>query len=171
MYRMKYLIVVLCVLGGFGGHLSAQVTARQVIATTGGLGQGSGNTTASFTVGQPVAGTLSGTFTMTQGFQQPDRRDIAVITSVEEAVEVSFRIFPNPATDFVNVRVSTEQAGALGLQAQVFSLQGQAVSGPVTLTNSAEQRISLEALTAGTYVLRFVSSTGEMVHQEPFIKR
>ena len=52
--------------------LQAQSISRQLVATAGGVATGSTGS-ISFSIGEPVIGTVTGGgFTLTQGFQQPE---------------------------------------------------------------------------------------------------
>jgi len=81
--------------------MHAQVT----ITTAGGNASGSGGS-SSFTVGQLVYTTNSGTTgTVAQGVQQP--YEISIIDGVEEANEIALStvVYPNPTTDLLTLKM------------------------------------------------------------------
>lgn len=82
-------------------YTQAQVT----VTTTGGNASGSGGS-SSFTVGQLVYTTNTGTAgTVAQGVQQP--YEISIIEGVEEAKEIvlSVMVYPNPTTDLLTLKI------------------------------------------------------------------
>ncbi len=87
--------------------------AQVAITTAGGNASGSGGL-SSFTVGQLVYTTNTGTTgTVAQGVQQP--YEISIIDGVEEAKEIalSAMVYPNPATDLLMLKVGTFSGGNL----------------------------------------------------------
>jgi len=75
----------------------------------------------------------------------------------------AFSLFPNPASDWVNIRSAHGfQVDALRL----FSIDGRAV--PIR-TQDANQRLSLEGLPPGAYLLQIVS--GKAAVQKRIIKQ
>ena len=83
------------------------VVGRKVIAS-GGDTKPMGNLFISFTIGEPVAGTVSGDNRIfTQGFQQPDTIK-RIIPDANEDIpkeQISAKVFPNPAKDELVVEV------------------------------------------------------------------
>ncbi len=79
------------------------------------------------------------------------------LTSVEET-EVEFNIFPNPASDELNVQITQPAQFDLD-KIEVVSLQGQLllVERPQNLVS----KLNINSLTAGTYLVRLVGSNGE----------
>lgn len=80
--------------------------AQEAVTTAGGNAMGSGGSSA-FTIGQLVYTTSTGTTgTVAQGVQQP--YEISIIDGVEEAKEIalSTMVYPNPATDFLMLKVA-----------------------------------------------------------------
>ncbi|GAB3492649.1 hypothetical protein GCM10027341_07000 [Spirosoma knui] len=87
--------------------------------------------------------------------QQSDSRQI-VILAVDEPVVNQLSIWPNPATDQVQVRVAHGRPGSLAT-ADLLTLTGQVVLAPVALVRSAnalEATLSLEHIPAGIYLVR-----------------
>ena len=102
--RKKLLFVVALSFMLVGMH------AQEAVSSSGGSFSTATNS-ASWTVGQPVAGTLEGsTHTLMQGFQQ----NYMTITSVEDEAltDMSIKAFPNPSHNYVNIRFEEVQLDA-----------------------------------------------------------
>ena len=92
----------------FLGYIPEVMKAQEAIPATGGSASGNGGT-ASYTVGQVVFTTNSGTIgSVAQGVQQPF--EISVVTVIEEAKDISlnFMVYPNPTTDFLIIKIKGE---------------------------------------------------------------
>ncbi len=115
--RNLSLVFLLC----FGlSNLQAQLT----IPSTGGEASGGGGS-ASYTVGQIVYTTNSGTNgdSVAQGVQQPC--EISIILEIPEAKDINLSVsaYPNPTTNFITVRV--ENYETTNLQYMIFDLNGK----------------------------------------------
>ena len=83
-------------------HFSNVAKTQSLYQTVIGSG-GSDNSQLSWTIGEPVASTISdGNVTLTQGFQQPTFVITNVSTVPVYGVEVS--LYPNPATNYVVIK-------------------------------------------------------------------
>ena len=82
-----------------------------------------GNLFISFTIGEPVAGTVSGnTLILNQGFQQSDLT-IRVATEEIPQEQISAKVFPNPAKDELVVEVDNATESELTLS--LYNMSGQ----------------------------------------------
>ena len=98
---MKKLLLILAFFGLMLSFLSAQTLSRQVIGSTG-----SANEQLSSTTGETVVNTaVSGTFILTQGFQQPDNTTVGIRQPIE--VVVSYNLYPNPALDLITLELNS----------------------------------------------------------------
>ncbi len=87
-------------------------------------------------------------------------------TASEAGVAASpFRVFPNPATDAVSVRLGPVGEGVVS----VYSVLGREVRR-VALAHGQDTTITVADLAAGTYLVRAVVD-GRVVGQEVFVKR
>jgi len=78
--------------------------------------------------------------------------DLSSIVSIDEFVQANFKVFPNPAADFVTVQLSE------GLELEkvnVYSTSGRLVKSENTSV------ISLEELATGSYFLEVITSQGK----------
>lgn len=151
------------------GLLPAQVSLeRQVIGVTGGYAD-TPNLKISDTVGETAVSTvISGTVILTQGFQQPGENEI---TDLEEAIELSYKMYPNPTSDLLTVEVSLDQP--LDIQVQIFDLSGRAfpeLSQTLSSYGSSEARLSLAHLPTGIYLLSLRGTDGQILATEQIQK-
>lgn len=118
---MKNIITSICFC--FAMASQAQSISNNVIAS-GGTTLTSGNVTLEYTVGETFTNTLSSTNnSITQGFHQPNilvarmasneaknESEIGNETAdkqiTDNSIAFHFDVYPNPATDFVNVRIN-----------------------------------------------------------------
>ena len=109
----------------------------------------------SFTVGEisMVETFFANNHFLTQGFQQPVVQAIAV-TDAEDFIE-EFLVFPNPASDHINVRYRLRFPGRITLQ--MVNLNGVEVIPPYEDRYTGglkEEMMPLESVSQGMYVLR-----------------
>jgi len=108
--RLKLSAILLLGLGLTG------LQAQETIPATGGNATGSGGS-ASYSVGQVVYTTNTGTNgSVAQGVQQPF--EISVVTGIEQTkgINLSVSAYPNPATDFLMLKVENYDNGNLSYQ-------------------------------------------------------
>lgn len=161
---MKYTTIISCglfMMLGLG-LLSAQVSIeRQVIGVTGGFSD-TPTLKISDTVGETAVSTvISGTVILTQGFQQPGENEI---TELEETIELSYKMYPNPTSDWLTVEISLDQP--MDIQVQIFDLSGRAfpeLSQTLGSYGSSEARLSLAHLPTGIYLLSLTSTDGQVL--------
>jgi hypothetical protein len=98
--------------------------AQTAVPATGGHASGSGGT-VNYSVGQVVYTTNTGgsNGTVAQGVQQPF--EISVVTGLVEAkgINLSVSAYPNPTTDFLNLKV--ENYNNTNLSYQLFDISGK----------------------------------------------
>lgn len=99
------------------------VTAQEAVIAAGGDASGSGGTVA-YSVGQLVYTTYTGTVgTAAQGVQQAF--EISVVSSLKEIKDITLTVsaYPNPTTDFLNLKV--ENFNNQNLSYQLFDISGK----------------------------------------------
>lgn len=148
--RMKRLLFVvitsLSVLSVFGQK-------QEVIASAGGFNTASG-ISISWTLGEtivPQFRSQDGSIILTHGFQQQ-----LIITTVEELLDalVSVTIFPNPASEIVNIEFEEPVDGEINLI--LLNSQGQLVKTGVIESTTVSQQLNLQDLPAGIYYLKLI---------------
>jgi len=147
-----------------GGWLHAQITLdRQVISSTGQLAT-VGNITVSSSVGETVVETvMSGSLTLTQGFQQPESSEA---TSIQfgEAIKLDYTIAPNPTRDEIRVRISAPRPVVLRIR--LLDMRGRELSiaeSTLRVEGTASKTIDLSSLAEGIYQLVLIQDTGEIL--------
>jgi len=152
---MKHKKVKLSVLL-LGIGLTAQ--AQQAITTTGGNASSSGGS-ISYSVGQIVYKTNSGSIgSVAQGVQQP--YEISVVSGLEEAkgINLVLSAYPNPATDYVILKV--ENYKTENLTYQLYAISGKLLL--IQKVSSAETPILMETLANGSYFLKVSNNKTEL---------
>lgn len=140
--------------------------ALQVISASGQSGT-QGGLTFTYTVGEPVVTTLSGTSRIvTQGFHQPELGIVAVHDL--DLLEWNIEVFPNPTADVLTVRFSDEQGSAL--RATVFNLLGEVMLSGQQLTQPDGSRLDCSAWQPGVYLLQLQDPTTSGVAFVRFIR-
>ena len=146
----------------FAWSSQAQVTLERQVIASGGASQAAGNLELSSTIGETATTTLtSGSFILTQGFQQGDLG----ATSVEDLLEIAvdYKIFPNPAQELLNVELTTDHPAEI--QVDLYDLNGKALGMSHTFRATGTQRTSfpLTRLSEGVYILNFRDATGKIL--------
>ena len=154
---MKRVILSLCWVW-MVSLLNAQNTDRTVIAAGGN----SITTTAlqvNWTIGESMttARTIEALH-VTQGYQQSEVV-AELTTTTPEAVELQLDVYPNPATELLNVRWNDPQAT---LRFRLIDMKGQTVKSGASDGNSL-MSIPVTDIAAGTYSLVATASTGMKV--------
>ena len=140
-----------------GLGLTAQ--AQQATTATGGNASGSGGTVA-YSVGQVVYTTNKGgsNGTVVQGVQQPF--EISVVTGIEEAKGINLAVsaYPNPTTDFLNLKV--ENYDNTNLSYQLFDISGKLLESKKITGNQTS--IVMSNLVPATYFVKVTESNKEV---------
>lgn len=134
--------------------LYAQVT----VTTTGGNASGSGGT-SSYTVGQLGYTTNSGTTgSVAQGVQQPF--EISIVEGVEEAkeIELSCLLFPNPTSDFVNLKLNSFKVE--NIIYQIFDFNGKLLESKTI--EGGETSIEMKKYADAVYFLKVFQGDKEL---------
>lgn len=142
-----------------------RLSAQQVISSGGTHAKGSG-IALSWTVGEPVIGTLTnGSYILTQGFHQSRLSS----TSIDEipAPGLSVTVYPNPTSYVLNIRV--DEGDYSQLQYSLYSLDGK-----VLMTNKLTKdltQVKLQKFSTGNYFLRISQKKGENVRTFKVVKQ
>jgi len=126
--------------------------AQQAVLSSGGeISSAAG--TISYSIGQVMYNHIEGEVgSLNQGVQQPQSFTIVGIEDPQE--ETSWRLFPNPADQFVNIQLSGRSPfDATHLYvARLYDMKGNLVTEK-TLYNEVNQ-ISLQKCTDATYIVQ-----------------
>jgi hypothetical protein len=128
--------------------------AQNAIPASGGNAAGSGGS-VSYTVGQVVYTTNAGTNgSASQGVQQP--YEISIVTAVNAVNDISLEIvvYPNPATDFVKLKI--ENYDVQNLRYQLYDISGSLLQDNKVEGN--ETSIFMSNYVSATYFLKVTDS-------------
>lgn len=152
--------------------LSAQSLERQVLGTIGGYWEGS-QVHLSYTGGEVATETLSGTITLTQGFQQTTEDEITAIDPIK-LIAVDYRLFPNPTAGPTHLVLSSDQP--LQLHWALVDGLGRTLrqsATPVSLIGGQESEVGLDLsdLPAGIYHVLLRPENGPPIRAFQVVKR
>jgi len=133
--------------------LSAASQKQEVIASAGGYNVATG-ISISWTLGETIIPTFTsqdGTIVLTHGFQQQ-----LIITTVEETLEtmVTVTVFPNPASEIVNIEFEQPVDGEIKLV--LLNSQGKFVRTDVIEAATVIKQINLQEFPSGIYYLKLI---------------
>jgi hypothetical protein len=135
-----------------GVSVGAQQIKQEVIASAGGynVSSGANQISISWTLGQTIVPTFSaGGLTLSHGFQ-----GTLIISTVEENIlnPVQVVIFPNPASEIINIRFETPTDGEISLL--LLDAQGKLVKTEKIEAATTNKEINMQDLPSGIYYLR-----------------
>jgi hypothetical protein len=134
--------------------LSANSQVKQeVIASAGGYNTATG-ISLSWTLGEtiiPAFTSSNGDIVLTHGFQQQ-----LIVTTVEENIDIPIevKIYPNPASDVVNIGFETAVESVIGIT--ILDSHGRLVKTDKVEATMTEKQINMQDLPAGIYYLRLI---------------
>jgi hypothetical protein len=141
----KSILTVILVFAGFA--LYGQQISSDVIASSGDNFTSSSGISLSFSIGECVTETFSGsTVILSQGFQQGYYEVVSL--SVNENIQVDMNVFPLPATDFITIE--------LGEQGEKYYAEIYDINGRIVLSEeltSESTNLNLMNFSLGTYIL------------------
>ena len=151
--KLKLSVVLLISLGITG------LKAQEVILPAGGNASGSGGSSVSYSIGQIVYTTHTGTNgSEAQGVQQP--YEISVVIGIPEAngINLSVTAYPNPTSDYLTLEVGNYDSA--NLQYLIFDVSGKLLQtidaqGPTT-------QIEIRALAPGNYFVKVLDNKEEI---------
>ncbi len=150
--KIKLFAVLLLGLGLTG------LQAQQAIPSAGGDAFGSGGS-ASYSFGQVAFYTHGGATGMeAQGVQQP--YEIFVVLGLDHAsgINLSLTAYPNPTTDFLNLRVEYDTHPDLSYQ--LFDINGKLLDNRPIKGN--ETSIAMSHYSSGTYLIKVIQNNQEV---------
>ena len=149
--KIKKLLIATLLLGAF------QAQAQEAVATAGGNASGT-NENVSYTVGQVVYTTNTGTTgSVAQGVQQPF--EIQTVLGAENFnINLQLAVYPNPTTNWLQLEVRNTDFANLSYQ--LFDLNGKMIlNEKITAETSS---IQMERLPAAIFLLKVVSNNKEV---------
>ncbi|MBL7778641.1 MAG: T9SS type A sorting domain-containing protein [Chitinophagales bacterium] len=150
----KFLLLTALLLSG--ALARSQSLSPTVVASNGKQLTGPG-IQLSYTVGEVAVTTkIAGASTLTQGFHQSYKNAVG-IAMVETPVSIT--VFPNPATNYVQVKMEGSLAQSIIIR--LYSLSGQLVKEESSFTPGLTT-VDVTELTAGVYLLQVADHNGNL---------
>jgi hypothetical protein len=141
---MKNTTLVACLL-----FTTQLIYSQETIPVSGGEATGSGGS-LSYSVGQIMYTTSTGSGTVSQGVQQVEI-DLFTLSNPElTTVNLTAVTYPNPTSDYVVLAIN--DASLTNLNYALYNLEGRAVTKG--LTTQSNTQINMQSLAIGTYVLK-----------------
>ena len=139
--------------------LNGQQLSHQVLVPCAGITT-AGSLNYSHTIGETAVEVVEGSgFVLTQGFQQPAIK----LTVVPPHEGTGVDVYPNPATDFVNIRLFGD--AARNFRIEMINITGRIVSS-MTLDFITKyyhiQQLDVSRLTNGFYFVRITSDDSKI---------
>jgi hypothetical protein len=135
-------------------NLQSQTTVN----TAGGDGSGSGGS-VSFSVGQPIYQTRTGTNgSAAEGVQQP--YEISVLSSSDEVLGINIVVqaYPNPTADFLTINVFDYEIS--NLTYQLYDIQGKLIQNEQIV--SSQTNVVMSNLVSATYIIKVMQKNKEL---------
>ena len=148
----KKILVLLLLAGSF-----LTTMAQHATLSAGGEASGSGGT-SSYSIGQMVYTTNSGvTGSISQGVQQPFI--IEAITGLDElGISLNLIAYPNPTTDFVQLKVESEML--TDIRYQLYNMQGKMLRSNKLI--EIQTGIDMTSLSPATYILKVIQKNTDI---------
>jgi hypothetical protein len=130
------------------------ILAQEAVPASGGNASGGGGT-VSYSVGQVVYTTNTGTSgSVAQGVQQPF--EISIVTGIENSmkIDLSCTVYPNPATTYLTLKV--ENIHNENLTYQLYDISGKLLENKKV--ESDETTIYMSHRPVATYLLKVVQT-------------
>jgi len=148
----------------------AQTADRQVYSSTGGSYSGAA-LSADYTCGEAAtASGSSGSFILSQGFQQPTPNGTGIPDP--DPATVNWQLYPNPADQRITLELNSSFPATLrlslsGVNGQTLQREAELLS----LTGSLKKEIDISGLPGGIYFLLLHNSEGRLVQRIKFQKQ
>jgi hypothetical protein len=160
---MKKLLMIFILAFGFSiGY--CQSLKPEVIATAGSY-FANANNSVSWTIGECIPETFSnGANKLTQGFQQGIYDIKTAVDNTDNRMKIT--VFPNPATDFVNLEILAQDNNDCYFQ--LFDSNGKCLKNEKII--SVRSQIDLIGFARNTYILNVFSTDQKLLKSFKIIK-
>ncbi|MCP4439821.1 MAG: T9SS type A sorting domain-containing protein [Aureispira sp.] len=134
---------------------------RTVIGSAGFAENVAGPKTLGASIGEPlVQGGISGTYELTEGFQQ-ESITITAVENIPEEVSMDVKLYPVPTKGLLNIDFGELNSDELAIN--VYSVDGQELPLTVNNVSNTVQQLDLSPFNNGMYLIRIVDlNTGNM---------
>jgi hypothetical protein len=154
---------ILILIAVFIALSSGAQVKQEVIASAGGYNV-NGGVSISWTLGETIIPTFqNGNLILTNGFQSQ-----LIVTAVEENLDVpvNIKVFPNPASEIVNIQFDTPVDGEIVVY--LLDSQGRLVKRDLIEPSMAQKQLNLQDIAAGIYYIKLVK--GKLVNVYKVVK-
>lgn len=132
------------------------IYSQEIIPASGGEATGSGGS-SSYSVGQLVYTTNTGSGTVTQGVQQSI--ELFTLSNPElTTVNLTAVTYPNPTSDYITLKISDSALDNLSYK--LIDVNGKVIANG-SITN-ADTQISMQSLALGMYILKVNQNNQEL---------
>lgn len=137
----------------------------QLYGVGGGYGETSNGNSLSYSIGETMVSTTSNfNQTLTQGFQQ---NSFKAVVGIVEVIDEKFIVntFPNPTTDYLNIKVSAQNPKIeIGdFQLEMMDLVGNKIAIEQNFTDEQTVKIDLRYLSSGIYIINLRTATSNKI--------
>ena len=155
----------------FAFSANAQVNIdNQAVSNAGDYYSGTWGSLQVNIAGEPVIETISGgNATFTQGFEQPKFKGVGIVSLPANAPSIN--LYPNPASNEVNIAFNLPNAGKLAFR--LFDMAGRELNGYVKPTQAGQQTevINLDNVSQGLYMLNIIFDGADKTKSFSVVKR
>lgn len=165
----SFLVIGLFVLSALNANAQINID-NQAVSNAGAYYTGSWGSLQVNIAGEPVIETLSGgSFVFTQGFEQPPLKGVGIISLPANAPSIN--LYPNPASNQVNIAFNLPNAGKLSFR--LFDMAGRELNGFVKETQSGQQTevMNLDNVSQGLYMLNILFDGADNTKSFSVVKR
>lgn len=136
----------------FKGNSQTTKNIMQTIITTGNDATGSSGSVA-YSIGQVIYTYIGeSVYTVAQGIQQQVKNANLEIPEVPVEAKAEIVVYPNPTTDYVNIKLKDLEATNDKRFYQLYDIQGKLLKQ--SAISDAETEVSLSGLRTSIYILR-----------------
>ena len=142
----------------------SQSNSPEVISTTGNYFENE-NASLSFTIGEPIIETLSGSdLIITQGFQQSKYEITPVIDILGDDIFV--KVYPNPTSQFIIIDIGQNNAEKYSLD--IINIKGERLFN--TRIGNEKTILNLDKYSLSELILRIFNDKNKMIKSFKIIK-
>jgi hypothetical protein len=141
----RYLFVII---SGLILFLAQNISGQTITPAGGGDATGSGGA-VSYTIGQTIVAGADDSKSLSQGFQQPYEILVVGINEMT-GIKLDCSLFPNPATDFIRLKIENYDGTELNLV--LIDMGGTLLLN--TKLESDEMLIPMQNRKPGSYILK-----------------
>jgi hypothetical protein len=159
MKRLTRILIDICLFVLFLLFGNRTIEAQWIVSASG-IHAGNDAVQLSWTIGEVVTATISdGNNILTQGMHQSK----LTVTAIEEIVGsgLNISVYPNPAADYVHLKIILPSQGNAGNIWKDFSFQLYNLNGQVLMYKQIEDQetvIRLDSYPSSTYFLRVIDN-------------